>query len=83
MDRETLQEWLKRKPFQPVRVYVADGRIYDIRYPFTYLLAYTHIKIGIPAPDLPPGVSDHGEYIALKDITRVEPLDSDPVSASN
>ena len=74
MDREAMREWLKRRPFQPFRVYVADGRIYDVRHPRTNLLAYTYINIGVPAPDLPASVCDHTEYVALKDITRVEPL---------
>jgi hypothetical protein len=81
MDRETLQQWLKRKPFQPIRVHVADGRVYDIRYPRTYLLAYTYIVIGVPARDLPPGVCDHSEYVALKDIMHLELLPSSHNSA--
>jgi hypothetical protein len=38
-------------------------------------LAETFIKIGIPAPDIPSEiVSDHAEYVPLKEITHVEPL---------
>jgi len=75
MERDKLREWLKRQPFQPFRVHLADGRSYDIRFPRMNLLAQTFIKIGIPAPDIPsPIVCDHGEYVPLKDIIRVEPL---------
>lgn len=81
MQRETLREWLKRQPFQPFRVYVSDGRIYDVRFPRMNLLAQTFVKIGIPAPDIPSDlVCDHTEYVALKDITHVEPLPADATS---
>jgi hypothetical protein len=52
MERDKLREWLKRQPFQPFRVHVADGRKYDVRFPRMNLLAQTFIKIGIPAPDI-------------------------------
>ncbi len=81
MQRDTLREWLKRRPFQPFRVHLADGRIYDIRFPRMNLLAQTFIKIGIPAPDIPSAmVCDHTEFVCLKEITRLEPL-STPSSA--
>ena len=75
MERDKLREWLKRQPFQPFRVHVADGRKYDIRFPRMNLLAQTFIKVGIPAPDIPSEiVCDHTEFVRLKDITHLEPL---------
>jgi hypothetical protein len=39
------------------------------------LLAQTFIKIGIPEPgSTDPWSCDHTEYVALAEITRVEPL---------
>ena len=76
MTRETLREWLKRQPFQPFQVYLTDGRTFDVRYPRMNLLAYTFIKIGIPAPDIPSDmICDHTEHVRLDEIDRVEPLD--------
>ena len=81
MQRETLREWLKRQPFRPFRVFVADGRIYDVRFPRMNLLAQTYIKIGIPAPDIPSEiVCDHTEYVRLDEITSIEPLTDSPPS---
>ena len=75
MERDTLREWLKRRPFQPFRVYLTDGRTFDVRYPRMNQLAETFIKIGIPAPDIRSEiVCDHGEYVPLREIARVEPL---------
>ncbi|SRR5260370_16201383 len=82
MQRDALREWLKRQPFQPFHVHVADGRKYDIRFPRMNLLAQTFIKIGIPAPDIPSDiVGDHTEFVRLKDIIRVEPLLSEIISS--
>jgi hypothetical protein len=82
VQRDALREWLKRQPFQPFRVHVADGRRYDIRFPRMNLLAQTFIKIGIPAPDIPSDiVGDHTEFVRLKDIIRVEPLLSETISS--
>jgi hypothetical protein len=75
MQRETLHEWLKRRPFQPFRDYVADGHVFDIRYPRMNLLAQTFIKIGVPEPNgTDPLICDHTQYVPLAQITRLEPL---------
>jgi hypothetical protein len=75
MQRETLREWLKRQPFQPFRVYLADGRTFDVRHPRTNVLAQTFIKIGIPEPNSTnPLLCDHAEYVPLTQITHLESL---------
>jgi hypothetical protein len=74
MERDTLREWLKRRPFQPFRVHLTDGRTFDIRHPRMNLLAQTFIKIGIPAPEGPSDLADYTEYVPLMQITQLEPL---------
>jgi hypothetical protein len=75
MQREILREWLKRQPFQPFRVFVADGRTFDVRHPRTNLLAQTFIKIGVPEPGNDSPVScDYTEYVPLAQIIKLEPL---------
>jgi hypothetical protein len=82
MQHDTLREWLKRRPFLPFRVRLADGRTFDVRQPRTNLLAQTFIKIGIPEPENTDPLScDHTEYVPLGLITQVEPLSS--VSSSD
>ena len=79
MQRETLREWLKREPFQPFRVYLTDGRTFDIHHPRANLLAQTFIKIGIPEPgSTNPRICDYTEYVPLAQIARLEPLPSVP-----
>lgn len=75
MQRDTLREWLKRQPFQPFRVHLADGRTLDIRHPRTNVLAQTFVKIGIPEPNSTNLLlCDHAEYVPLAQITKLEPL---------
>ena len=83
MQRDALREWLKREPFQPLRVHVADGRTYDVRYPRMNLLAQTFIKIGIREPNSTnPLICDHTEYVRLDEIVRLGPL-TDSCSIEN
>jgi hypothetical protein len=75
MQRENLQEWLKRRPFLPFRVHLTDGRTFDVRHPRTNLLARTFIKIGVPELNHEDPLScDHTEYVPLGSITQLEPL---------
>ena len=75
MEHDELQRMLRAKPFQPFRVFVRDGRRYDVTHPRMNLLGHNFVKFGIGAPDLRPPVVDHTEYVRLVDIERVEPLD--------
>jgi hypothetical protein len=74
MTHDEMKQLLRQQPFVPFLVFVSDGREYDVRYPRMNLLQQTYIKIGAPAPDLTPPICDHTEYVALKDIIRIELL---------
>ena len=76
MEHEEMQRLLRAKPFQSFRVIVRDGRRFDVTHPRMNLLGHNFIKIGIGAPDLPPPVCDHTEYVRLSDIERVELMTS-------
>jgi hypothetical protein len=75
MEHDELRSLLRRRPFQPFRVIVDDGRTYEVRYPYMNLLAPSYIKIGIPeASGDPTPIADHTEFVRLSQIVRVEPL---------
>jgi hypothetical protein len=75
MRAEELRELLDRKPFQPFRVRVSDGRSFDIRYPELSLLGESVFIIGIPAPDDPnPRLYDRQAWVMLNMIDAIEPL---------
>ena len=80
MDRAELHRLLKQQPFQPFRVHVNDGRVYDVRYPRMNLLAQSYILIGIPYHALPEPKCDHTEHVRFDQIARIEPLPPTPYS---
>ncbi len=80
MEREQLQHLLRQKPFQPFRVFLRDGRTFDIRYPRMNLLARTYVNIGIPEAGTPLPLCDHTEFVRLSEIARVEMLSSEASS---
>jgi hypothetical protein len=76
MDRNELNRLLRQRPFQPFSITTRDGRTYQV-HPRMNLLAEKYIKIGIPNR-LRPHLCDHGEYVRLDEIARVELLPSPP-----
>ena len=78
MDHDELQRLLRQRPFQPFRLLVSDGRVYEIRNPRMNLLAESFIKIGIPSAIYSEPICDHTEYVRLDQIVRVEPLSAAP-----
>ncbi len=72
---DELRAILNRKPFQPFRVRVSDGRTYDIRYPELSMVGESVFIIGIPAPDdANPRFYDRQAWIMLNMIDGIDPL---------
>jgi hypothetical protein len=82
MGRAELQRLLQQRPFQPFRLVLRDGRVYEVRNPRMNLLAESFIKIGIPHESLPEPVCDHTEYVRLEEIVHAEPLSAAPPVSS-
>lgn len=72
MRAEELLQLLRERPFQPFRVHVADGRVYDVRFPDINLVGDTFVGIGIPQPNVPDPIAERLEIVMLDDIRRVE-----------
>jgi hypothetical protein len=76
MKREPLEELLKRRPFQPFRIHLSDGRTFDVRFPGITLLSQYSLTIGYPAADDPDPepAYERTEWVLLSLIDRVEML---------
>jgi hypothetical protein len=72
MQAEEIYRLLQPRPFQPVRVYLKDGRTYDIKFRELVIVGSTFLDIGIPAPDEPEPIFDYVVTVPLGDIQRVE-----------
>ena len=58
IDAMDLYRILHRKPFQPIRVYLTDGRSYDIRYERNNVVGTNFFAIGIPTLEDPEFIAE-------------------------
>ena len=66
-----LYEFTRKRPFKPYRIYLTDGRIYDIRHLDQVIVLSSRIIIGVGEIN---GVLDRSEHAALIHIVRIEEL---------
>jgi hypothetical protein len=83
MTPEELYHKLHKRPFEPFRISLTDGRVFDIRYPEINLVGVTYMIIGIPVPNDPDPVADKFIKVALALFDRIEPLSGEPAPVSN
>lgn len=69
-----LQEYLREQPFQPFRIHVTDGTVYEIRHPELVKVGQSRADVYFPEKDEPHAVVIGRESMALVHITRLEPL---------
>ena len=82
MEPEELYRLFQPQPFQPVRVYLKDGRTFDIRSRQMVVVGWTYLAIGIQATDAPEGIIARSVHVPLDDILRVEGLTPTAAQAS-
>jgi hypothetical protein len=74
-----MQRLLRKRPFEPFRVYLSDGRVFDIRHPHLTLVTELRFIIGVPDPAIPePTIAERAVRVDWLDILKVEHLQ--PVS---
>lgn len=79
MTCEQARQYLWRKPFQPVRIRLKDGRIFDIRHWGWTMAAEAILIIGLPPEDDPNArLPDRGMWVQWPDVDTIEPL-AEPV----
>ncbi len=85
MQPEELYHLLHQQPFEPFRIHLSDGRVFDIRYPEINMVGTTWIRIGVVSPDdqSPDPIADHSIKVPLSLIKRVEYLSGIHSTASN
>lgn len=76
MAPEDIYRAVQHDPFQPVRLYLKDGRRYDITHRNLIMVGRTFVDIGIQAPDEPHGISGGTVFLEPEDIVRVEPINA-------
>lgn len=70
MTLETLRALLTRQPFEPMRVKMSNGDVFEIRHPEMATLTKTGLIIVLPEPDGSP--SERFEVCSYLHIASVE-----------
>lgn len=75
MRPDDLHEFTRKRPFVPYRIYVTDGRTYEIRHPDQVIVLRSRVVIGVGGKNRVP---DHTEHVALLHVVRIEELEVQP-----
>jgi hypothetical protein len=66
---------LAERPFVPLRLHLADGRVREIRHPEMAMVAKTHVAIGVPSRD-DSLAYERFQYCSIPNIVEVEEFDA-------
>jgi hypothetical protein len=74
MQAEQLRSLIRRDTFQPFRLFLKDGRIFDLPQFGLMLVFNTYVKVGLKAPNEPRPIIERTVRVPLELIYRVEQL---------
>ena len=74
MRPEDILELLRATPFEPFRVYLSDGAVYEVRHPDMAIAQRSKVTIAVPGPEGPDGPAERTVNCSLMHITRTELL---------
>jgi hypothetical protein len=76
MTGDELIEFLAERPFQPLRLHLDNGNVYEIRHPEMAIVTENLVTIGIPRKDKPK-MALKVTHCSIPHIVEVEPFDID------
>ncbi|HYV34244.1 MAG TPA: hypothetical protein VE988_00985 [Gemmataceae bacterium] len=79
---EDIQERLRQKPFEPLRIICSEGLRYDIYHPDLVLVGTRDIMIGFPKPSKPT-IYDQLTRVALVHIVALENIPAKSSTSKN
>jgi hypothetical protein len=74
MTVQTFREMLARRPFQPARLTLSSGQVFEVRHPEMALLTRTSLLIGTDIAE--DGVPAEFKIVSLLHVTSIEALTS-------
>ena len=75
MRPDDVRDFVNKRPFQPFRITLTDGRSYEVRHPELAMVGRSEILIGVPAPDESEPVYDRLVTVSLIYIMQIEPCE--------
>ena len=79
MRPDDIHEFVRRRPFQPFRIPLTDGRTYDIFHPEFAMVGRSTIAVGIPRPG--EAIYDRLVTISLVHVMQIELIE--PAATEN
>ncbi len=76
-----LLEDLRRRPFEPIRLFLTDGTVYDIRHPEQCMLGIDTVIVGLAA-DPSSMRFERLIRVSCDHIVKVEPIRTIPPAAT-
>jgi len=70
MPLEQLVQLLRARPFQPFRLVMTDGTVYEVRHPELVIATAGRAFVGYPGPE--PPVATRVDIVALLHVVRFE-----------
>jgi hypothetical protein len=68
-----LLRMLRQRPFVSFRIHLDDGTVYEVRHPELVLVGTATAHVYFPDP-AQPGLVASWEVVALRHVTRLEPM---------
>jgi hypothetical protein len=72
MTLEALKTLINRRPFEPLRITMSSGQVFEVRHPEMAALSRNYMLIIVP--DEQGGPTDRWEYLSYLHIAHVETL---------
>ena len=72
MTTQSFRDLLAQQPFNPFRVVMSSGQVYEVRRPETALLTMTSIRVGTDIAN--DGIPGEFKICSLSQVTTIEPL---------
>ncbi len=76
MRPEDVREFLRRRPFQPFRLTLTDGRTYDVMHPELAIVGRSWVEVGLARPGDPENIAERLISVSLLHIMQIEPMES-------
>jgi hypothetical protein len=82
MSPNDVRKMLKEEPFRPFRMYLSDGKVYEVHHPELVMVGISALQLGFPAEPLSP-FYERAIQIALRHIVRLEPFGETAQGSAN
>ncbi len=83
MEPQEIAAAVRRRPFTPFRLTLAEGSTYDVRHPEFCMVGKRSTIIGVAPLDETQQLFDHSVTLDLLHIVKLEPLETPAPPKSN